>query len=133
LYKDFAETVIKNHPTQENKIGQYVLININKKMFNDKHINAIKSFCTKHSDSKKIFFPCDIGDDAIYYSALKKEIPDLLYYDRTKKTLAESLLLFYHSRGGIGCRLHFLLPLKLYGKEFEAIPYADKINKLILK
>jgi polysaccharide pyruvyl transferase WcaK-like protein len=138
LHHDFAENIIKGGKVEKLKGGKlikekYILININKKMLNTKHIHAIHVFCEQYSDCIKIFFPCDMWDDATCYDTLKKTIPDLLYYDRTKKTLAESLSLFHHSRGGIGCRLHFLLPLKIYGKEFEAIPYADKINKLILK
>jgi hypothetical protein len=54
-------------------------------------------------------------------------------YDWTKHPLTESLSLFYYADGGIWARLHFLLPLKLYGKPIVAIPYADKINKLIIK
>jgi hypothetical protein len=54
-------------------------------------------------------------------------------YDRTKHPLTESLSLFHYADGGIWARLHFLLPLKLYEKPIVAIPYADKINKLIIK
>jgi polysaccharide pyruvyl transferase WcaK-like protein len=72
-----------------------------------------------------------MNDDIVCFSAIKKHIPGLELYDRTKHPLSESLSLFYHAEGGIGARLHFLLPLKLYEKPIVAIPYADKINKLI--
>ena len=74
-----------------------------------------------------------MNDDKFCFSTIKKYISGLEMYDWTKHSLIESLSLFYHADGGIGARLHFLLPLKLYGKPIVAIPYADKINKLIIK
>ena len=74
-----------------------------------------------------------MNDDKFCFSTIKKYISGLEMYDWTKHSLIESLSLFYHADGGIGARLHFLLPLRLYGKPIVAIPYADKINKLIIK
>jgi len=107
------------------------LININKQSVDVQNIKKITEFCHNYPDHTKIFFPCDMNDDIVCFSAIKKHIPGLELYDRTKHPLSESLSLFYHAEGGIGARLHFLLPLKLYEKPIVAIPYADKINKLI--
>ena len=97
------------------------------------NIQKIVDFCRQYPDYKKIFFPCDMNDDINCFSIIKKYISDLENYDWTKHSLQESLSLFFHADGGIGARLHFLLPLKLYEKDIVAIPYADKINKLIIK
>ena len=96
-------------------------------------MQKIIAFCGQYPDHKKIFFPCDMNDDKHCFSAIKKHISDLELYDRTKHPLTESLSLFHNADAGIGARLHFLLPLKLYEKPIVAIPYADKINKLIIK
>jgi len=111
----------------------YILININKQSVDMENIQKIVDFCRQYPDYKKIFFPCDMNDDINCFSIIKKYISDLENYDWTKHSLQESLSLFFHADGGIGARLHFLLPLKLYEKCIVAIPYADKINKLIIK
>lgn len=108
------------------------MININKQSVDTENIKKITEFCSQYPNHKKIFFPCDMNDDKLCFSAIKKYVPGLEMYDRTQHTLSESLSLFYHADAGIGARLHFLLPLKLYEKPIVAIPYADKINKLII-
>jgi len=140
LYQDFAQEIIMNAECRmqtclpvgkdsENK--KYILININKQSVDKKHIHKIITFCLQYPDHKKIFFPCDMNDDQFCFSHIKKYVPGLEMYDWTKKPLEESLSLFYYADGGIWARLHFLLPLKIYNKPIVAIPYADKINKLI--
>lgn len=134
LHQDFAQEIIESikHKTSSIK-SKYILININKQSVNAKNIQKIVDFCMLYPDHKKIFFPCDMNDDNHCFSITKKHISELEMYDRTKHSLSESLSLFYHAEGGIGARLHFLLTLKLYEKPIVAIPYADKINKLIIK
>ena len=137
LYQDFAQEIILNteHRVQNSKwknTWKYILININRQSVDTENIQKINDFCAKYTDHKKIFFPCDMNDDKHCFSAIKKHISDLELYDRTKHSLIESLSLFFHADGWIGARLHFLLPLKLYDKPIVAIPYADKINKLII-
>ncbi|MEI8092200.1 MAG: hypothetical protein WCG98_08695 [bacterium] len=110
-----------------------ILININHKENTAENREKILTFCKQYPLHQKIFFPCDMYDDAKQYKSLKQDIPDLIYYNRTEHTLDQILNIFATCDGGIGCRLHFLLPLKLYRKTFEAIPYAEKIEKLILK
>ncbi|MFA5747666.1 MAG: polysaccharide pyruvyl transferase family protein, partial [Candidatus Absconditabacterales bacterium] len=114
------------------KKSDYILINVNKKSCDQENLNKIKEFCQKYYNYKKIFFPCDINDDLLCYPNLKKIIPDLQLHNRTEKDLFESLNLFLSCKAGIGARLHFLLPLKIYDKPLIAIPYADKINKMIM-
>ncbi|MEI7558008.1 MAG: hypothetical protein WCJ45_04195 [bacterium] len=115
-----------------NRNQSYILININKQSVDKENIQKIIDFCQQYPDQKKIFFPCDMNDDIQCFVPLKKYIPDLEIYDWTIHSLNESLSLFFHADGGIGARLHFLLPLKLYEKPMVAIPYADKINRLII-
>lgn len=151
LYQDFAQEIIMEYKGQGEREGMdrldgkkntsinnqitspYILININKQSLEQKNIQKIIDFCSQYPDHKKIFFPCDMNDDKHCFQNIKKHISDLEMYDRTKHSLIHSLSLFYHATGGIGARLHFLLPLKLYEKPIVAIPYADKINKLITK
>ncbi len=145
LYQDFAQEIILRNQEQgkrdEGKKSNpkpqisrpYILININRQSVDTENIQKIIHFCSQHPDHKKIFFPCDMNDDRHCFQIIKKHISDLELYDRTRHSLSESLSLFSHADGGIWARLHFLLPLKLYGKPIVAIPYADKINKLIIK
>jgi polysaccharide pyruvyl transferase WcaK-like protein len=112
---------------------KYILININHKESTDENRVKIQEFCKQYPLHQKIFFPCDMEDDAKEFKKLKQDIPDLIYYNWTEHDVRHILDMFAHCDGGIGCRLHFLLPLKLYAKTFSAIPYAEKIEKLILK
>lgn len=141
LYQDFAQETIlqrKNRDKENRERGKgegtspYILININKHSVDKDNVQKIIEFCKRYPDHKKIFFPCDMNDDKFCFSYIQKYISDLEIYDWTKKSLEESLSLFYFADAGIWARLHFLLPLKLYKKPIVAIPYADKINKLII-
>jgi len=136
LYQDFAQEIIQNAACRIQNLEwrnkwKYILVNINKQSVNAENLQKIIVFCAQYPDHKKIFFPCDMNDDIYCFSIIKKYISDLEMYDRTQHSLSESLSLFYTADGGIWARLHFLLPLKLYEKTIVAIPYADKINKLI--
>jgi polysaccharide pyruvyl transferase WcaK-like protein len=137
LHQDFAVDII--HQAFEEGIGESIqhakciLININQQENTPANREKILAFCKQYPLHQKIFFPCDMEDDAKQYKSLKQDIPDLIYYNRTEHSINQILNIFATSDGGIGCRLHFLLPLKLYRKTFEAIPYAEKIEKLILK
>ena len=144
LHQDFAQEIILRYeelgqrdkeiiPSSMSQVPHpYILININKQSVDKENMQKIIAFCKHYPDHKKIFFPCDMNDDKHCFSIIKKYIPELEMYDRTKHSLSESLSLFYHADGGIWARLHFLLPLKIYDKRIVAIPYADKINKLII-
>lgn len=113
--------------------GKYILININQQENTPENREKILAFCRQYPLHQKIFFPCDMLDDAKEFKSIKQDISDLIYYNWTEHDIHHILSMFAHCDGGIGCRLHFLLPLKIYGKTFEAIPYAEKIEKLILK
>ncbi|MEI6774973.1 MAG: hypothetical protein WCL18_09765 [bacterium] len=144
VYQDFAQEIIlrKQEPgTRKQELESipnskfqipYILININRQSVDTENMQKIITFCGQYPDHKKIFFPCDMNDDKHCFSSIKKYISDLEMYDRTKHLLTESLSFFHNADAGIGARLHFLLPLKLYEKPIVAIPYADKINKLII-
>jgi len=137
LHQDFAVNII--HQAFEEGIGEpiqhakCILININEKENTAANREKILAFCKQYPLHQKIFFPCDMLDDAKQYKSLKQDIPDLIYYNWTEHSIDQILNMFAICDWGIGCRLHFLLPLKLYRKTFEAIPYAEKIEKLILK
>lgn len=137
LHQDFAVNII--HQAFEEGISESIqhakciLININHQENTPANREKILAFCRQYPLHQKIFFPCDMEDDARQYKSLKQDIPDLIYYNWTEHSIDQILNIFATSDGGIGCRLHFLLPLKLYRKTFEAIPYAEKIEKLILK
>jgi len=77
------------------------LINISPKHFNKKNLNKIKKHISKDKDHKKIFFPADINFDKKYYAELRKIIPNLELYDRTKHSLSETIDLFKSSTGGV--------------------------------
>lgn len=137
LHQDFAVDTI--HQAFEEGISESIhhekciLINVNHQENTSANREKILTFCKQYPLHQKIFFPCDMHDDAKQYKSLKQDIPDLIYYNRTEHSLDQILNMFAICDWGIGCRLHFLLPLKLYRKTFEAIPYAEKIEKLILR
>ncbi len=135
LYQDFSYNILKKFEDeflhQSNLDWKYILINITPKSFDPVSLDKIIKFCNKYPDHKKIFFPCDISDDMQYFMQLKKHIKDLDIYNWTKHNLTETLQLFYNSDGGIWARLHFLYPLKIFKKNYQALVYEEKIEKMI--
>ncbi len=132
VYQDFSQDIIKNIAIDKNSQSiSYVLINCNPKSRNTKAKQDIIAFCKTHAQHKKIFFPGDIREDMVCFWNLQQDIPDLEIYDWTKYSLQESLNLFQNATAAIWARLHFLLPLKIYNKDYKAIKYAEKIHKMI--
>ena len=100
LHQDFAQEIIENTKHIPSHIKEkYILININKQSVDKENVEKIIEFCAQYPDHKKIFFPCDMNDDKHCFSAIKKYVPELEMYDRTKHSLPESLSLFYHADG----------------------------------
>ena len=132
MYQDFSQHIIENISCKKTRDQiPYVLINCNKKSWNSDTKQRIIDFCKIHAHHKKIYFPCDMGDDIYCFDDLQQDIPDLEIYDWTKNSLQDSLCLFKETTAAIGARLHFLLPLKIYNRPFTAIKYAEKIYKMI--
>lgn len=139
LYEDFSNRVIvlwavgdvRERPLQKSHNTNPILINVWPKYFTQINQKKIKDFTQKYSNHKKIFFPADINFDKEFYPKLRKTIPNLEIYDRTKHTLVETLSLFASCEAGIGSRLHFLYPLKIFKKDFVSISTSDKVKKMI--
>ena len=133
-YEDFSKQIFQSFSSQNSSEWQkdVILINVSPKYFNKKNIEKIKKFVWKYSsDCKKIFFPADINIDKELFTEIRKSIPDLEIYDRTKHSLKDSIELFSSCKWWIWSRLHFLYPLKIFGKEFESISDSDKVVKVI--
>ena len=129
LHSDFSkDLLLDKNGTKQNKT---ILINISPKHFNKQNLNKIKQYTLKYKGYKKIFLPADINFDKQFYSSLRKIVPDLEIYDRTKHTLSETVDLFKSCHGGIWSRLHFLYPLKVFKKELVSISSSDKVKKMI--
>lgn len=132
LYQDFSKDILEDFKNKNPvSLSSTVLINISPKHFTDDNIEKIKKFVLKYPDHKKIFFPADINFDKEFYSGLRKVIPDLVVYDWTKHSLLDTLKLFQSCDAGIGSRLHFLYPLKVFEKEFVSLSSSDKVSKFI--
>jgi polysaccharide pyruvyl transferase WcaK-like protein len=95
----------------------------------------IKIFVALYPDHDIYYMPCGTDDhgvsDTSIYTSIQTYIPQIQLYDWTTHTLQETLDLFAHASGGIGARLHFLLPLHCFGIRLYALTYAEKITKLI--
>lgn len=139
LYEDFSKQIFqdsslkqKQSTTQSSQWKSYILISVSPQYFNKKNIEKINNFVWKYgSDCKKIFFPADMNIDKGLFTEIKKSIPDLEIYDRTKYSLKESIELFSNCKWWIWSRLHFLYPLKIYNRNFESISDSDKVKKAI--
>ncbi|MBO4517053.1 hypothetical protein J5751_06605 [bacterium] len=93
MYDDFSKEIFES--TQKSKEEKNLLINISPKYFNENNLENIKKFVEKHSsDCKKIFFPADINFDKVLFTNIRKFIPDLEIYDRTKHNLQDTIDLF---------------------------------------
>lgn len=130
-WKDFSTDIFFS-VERKDKWNKNLLINISQKYFTDDNIEKIKNFVWKYSsDCQKIFFPADINLDKVFYSHMRKFIPDLEIYDWTKHNLQDTIELFQMCEWWIWSRLHFLYPLLLFGKNFENLSSSDKVQKLI--
>ena len=131
LYDDFSKEIFESG--QKLKEEKKILINISPKYFNKKNLESIKKFVENHSsDCKKIFFPADINLDKALFTDVRKIVPDLEIYDRTKHNLQDTIDLFSTCIWWIWSRLHFLYPLKLFGKGLENISDSDKVKKILV-
>ena len=137
-----------------------ILINVGPKYFTKTNLNKIKKYISVESENSHsrlnqvrkgeedisrqnknrkgedrnhrfLFFPADINFDKQYYPQLRKEIPNLEIYDRTKHSLVETIELFKSCAGGVWSRLHFLYPLKIFKKDLLSISDSDKVGKMI--
>lgn len=143
LYKDFSEIVLcsvvrdvraaprLNSGERPLRSDNVVLINVWPKYYTKQNIQKIKKFVSKYPKHKKIFFAADINFDKEFYSKLRKIIPNLQIYDRTKHNLSETLSLFQNCQAWIWSRLHFLYPLKVFQKDFVSISDSNKVKKMI--
>jgi len=135
LYEDFSSDIlnkfIESNHIQDKSLSPYILINLTPKSHSNDSLNKIQKFCEEYPKHKKIFFPCDITDDSQYFIELKKIIPEIELYNRTKHTLSDALTLFYNSDWWVGARLHFLFPLKIFKKNYQTLIYEEKIEKMI--
>lgn len=132
LYHDFSLDLINSLKiAKQEKNDKYIIINLSiHALHNDSH-EKIKQYCGQHKGYNKIFFYCDYDDDKNYFTSLEKEIPDLEMYDWTKHTIQESLELMNNSEWWIWARLHFLYPLKLFGKKYISLTHSDKIRNVL--
>lgn len=130
-HRDFSESIFTLTNPQTHK-HQTVLVNLNQESHTLAHIHQIKTFVQNYPDADIIYFPCDMNDDALLYRQLKLEIPQIRYYDWTNHPLKTTIDLFANCTAGIGARLHFLIPLKLYHKPFVPIVYAHKVEKMLM-
>lgn len=106
----------------------YVLINISPLCETEKAIKKVKSLLRKFPDAQPIYFPGSLLEDMQYFSRLQEHLPSLELFDRTKAGVASTMKLFYFAEGGIGARLHFLYPLKFFGKRYETLHNSHKIQ-----
>lgn len=143
LYEDFSKKILSSMIEGSKSLSSLqeniILINIWPKYFTKDNLNKIKKYIStavggdlkssrKH---KTIFFPADINYDKQFYTQLRKEIPELEIYDRTKHSLSETIDLFKSCLWWVWSRLHFLYPLKLFKKDFISISSSDKVKKMI--
>jgi hypothetical protein len=133
LYNDFSLDLINSFDIKvnQNNKEKYILVNLSIHALSDKNHEKIKRYCDHHQDYKKIYFYCDYYDDKNYFNILKKGIQDLEYYDWRRYDIKKTLELFKNSNWWIWARLHFLYPLKLFGKKYISLTDSDKINNLI--
>lgn len=105
---------------------RYVLINISPLCDTTKAIKKIKSLLRKFPDAQPIYFPASLLEDLQYFAPLQEQIPALELLDWTKAGITTTMKLFYFAEGGIGARLHFLYPLKFFGKRYEVLHNSHK-------
>lgn len=136
LYEDFAfESLVswsKNNVDINVDKGKYVVYNVNKYVENPETINSCKDFYEKYKNFDQVYMPFDINyNDQKYYQILKQYIPNLKFYDWTQHSLDESIKFLACSKAWIWARLHFLIVMKYFWKDFFPFVYQEKVQKFL--
>lgn len=132
LYHDFAEDVFsKIISTKSASINQShsALINVNPYIWSTATKEKIVNYTSSYTHA--LYFPAEIGKDDQYFSELQHDIPFLIYYDWTQKSLQEVWTDLQVCSGAIAARLHVLRIAKLLGIPFEALVYQEKISTFL--
>lgn len=114
-----------------NQQNSYIVCNISSHVASTVYFDKLMKVSEQYHDSKQLFFPCDMHDDYKLWHKLKMIIPRLKLYNRTEHSLNHSLQILYNASYGIGSRLHFLYPLKIFDVPLQAIVYKHKVHKII--
>lgn len=109
----------------------YLLINLSPLCDWEESLKKIKETVRKHPQFQPIYFPCSMWEDMQYYTKLQEHLPQLELFDWTKAGVAKTVKLLYFAKLWIGARLHFLYPLKFFGKEIEVLAKSHK-NQIAL-
>lgn len=135
LLNDFSIDIFDKRKSQYIGIDQnttekkYILINLNKYIFNKNSVKEIVNFCKKNKELVKYYIPFDLQEDYFLYKHLKEIIDDLILYDWNSYDINNIFKFMNKSEWWIGARLHFLLILKFMNKNIIPLYYQEKIKK----
>ena len=137
LYHDFAIDVLDIYKAKLAERGwksykeKYILLNLKQSEYNPANLQLIQNFIAKYPNHKYIYIANFVSED-MCFEALGSDLDIYIeYFDRTDKSLDEILDLFEWCEWWWWVRLHFLMILKMLGKNYEYIYYQEKIRKLI--
>lgn len=119
-------------PSGDTIHDNYIVVNIHPHIRKKPYQQQVFDACQRYHDYQKIYMPCDINYDTIFFAELKERFPDMILRDWTTCSLDQTLAMLAGARFGIGARLHFLYVLKVAKVPFEALVYQEKVKKLIL-
>ena len=135
LHEDFAYTILRSiktiHWSSSLWHGTYAIINCNPYIWSAETKQKIINYCSQGWYDSLIYFPAELTIDAPMYNELLKELPNLIWYDRTAESLKTIALLFASASWWIAARLHVLILLQFYWVEYTPLVYQEKITKIL--
>lgn len=135
LHRDFAYDVL-DAMTITPKHWNYVVLNCNTHIFNKTSKEKIARYYHHRRELwTEVFFVAGTSgaddSDVAIYTQLKKDLPELQYYDRTTHTLWEICTFIAWAKAWLAARLHILLLLKQYNVSYDALVYQEKVDRLL--
>lgn len=134
LIGDFTLPFLEETKTllQEEKIknerGNYILINMDSFCDKEETLMKITQFIERYPHSQPIYMAMDFIHEQECFHFLQEHFPNLELFNWTSEGLLHTLKCLYFAQAGIGTKLHFLYPLKVFEKEIEILNPRYKIE-----
>lgn len=112
----------------KNERGNYLLINMDTLCKKEETLTKIAHFLEKYPNAQPLYMAMDFIHEQECFSFLQQHFPNLELFNRTSEGLLHTLKCFYFAQAGIGTKLHFLYPMKVFGKEIEILNPRYKLE-----
>ena len=136
LHTDFALQFFENQNcialnSVPKSLRSWFIINTNPYLWNDQVRATILNQFQRTKWLIPYFVPAEIWADDEAYESLKKDIPELQYYNWTEHSVEEIVSFLSTMHSGVATRLHIMLLLSELEVPYTPLVYQEKITHLL--